>query len=308
MKTRLLLVLFCLFGFSQSLNAAVQSIVIAIDAGHGGKDSGAIGQHGTYEKDVVLAISEQLKTALMGYEGIKPVLIRSDDKFLSLLERRDLAEKHYGADMFLSIHADSVEEHWVSGASIFVLSEQGASSARARYLAEIQAVDEQIQVSAEESQEILDIIADLTTEGTLEHNAIAAKMILRALANQRIKLSRTVPEYADFGVLKSSKMLALLIETGFISNAEDEKKLIVPVYQDQVAKAIAKGVHEYYQQFPIPGSIYDHQITVLKYTVERGDSLYGLARKWQVSVSDIKRWNKLTSNQINIGQVLEIHQ
>lgn len=237
-----------------------RNIVVAIDAGHGGEDPGAIGQAGTYEKHVTLAIARELKERLEAEPGITAVLTRTGDYFLPLQERRRLARYQHKADIFVSIHADAAENRAARGASVFALSLKGAGSATSRFarmLAERENRADLIGGAALESEDnvLRNVLADMVVAGSLEHSLHMGRHILSGLGRLAHLHSRQV-EQAGFAVLKEPGMVSLLVETGFISNPEEERKLISRQYQQELADAIAAGVRRYCMQYPAPATYF----------------------------------------------------
>lgn len=222
--------------------------IIAIDAGHGGEDPGAIGKRGTREKDVALAIAKQLKYLIDREPNMRAVLIRTGDYYIALQERVQRARRHH-ADLFISIHADAFHDRRAEGASVFTLSEKGASSAAARWLAARENRSDLIGgVKLKDKNKILaSVLLDLTQTKSKEEGCKAAHYILRSLGKMSV-LHRGQVEQAGFAVLKAPDIPSLLVETGFISNLQGEAKLRNPQYQRQVAQAILNGVRHYVGQ------------------------------------------------------------
>ena len=234
---------------TQPNNASAQSrrdVIIAIDAGHGGRDPGAIGRKNTHEKDVVLAIAIRLHNQLVAVPGIRPVLIRDSDVYVDLRERIDRARRAK-ADMFVSIHADAIDREGASGSSVYALSLDGASSEAAAWLAksENEAAALYGNVSLNEMEDgLAQTLLNLTQGNTMERSLEVGYDVLSQLA--RIgKVHKPSVEQAAFAVLKSPDIPSILIETAFISNRDEEKKLNSPAYQDQVAAAIGQGLYSY---------------------------------------------------------------
>lgn len=226
-----------------------REIVIAIDAGHGGMDSGTIGNSNTYEKHIALAIALELKKIIQKNKGLKAVMIREKDEFLRLRERLDRA-RHAQADIFISIHADANREsNQVHGASVYMLSPKGASSEAAKWLAEKENLADLIGgVTLSDKDDVLaSILLDLSQTGTLELSSKLAQNVLSSLG----KVSRLIHQdvqQAAFLVLKSPDIPSILIETGFLSNRNDEKNLNNPNHQKQLAIAIFNGIQTYLSQ------------------------------------------------------------
>lgn len=222
--------------------------IIAIDAGHGGEDPGAIGKRGTREKDVALAIAKQLKYLVDREPNMRAVLIRTGDYYIALQERVQRARRHH-ADLFISIHADAFHDRRAEGASVFTLSEKGASSAAARWLAARENRSDLIGgVKLKDKNKVLaSVLLDLSQTKSTEEGHKAAHYILRSMGKIAV-LHRGQVEQAGFAVLKAPDIPSLLVETGFISNLQGEAKLRNPQYQRHVAQAILNGVRHYVGQ------------------------------------------------------------
>lgn len=281
----------------------VRKIIVAIDPGHGGKDPGAIGQGGTYEKHIVLNIAKKVFAELKAHKGFEPKLIRAKDEFVSLTERRKIAAKTYDADLFLSIHADAAENKTAKGASVYILSTQGASSASARYLAQMHNKVEELNADVED--DLLALLADITVEGTVEHSHYAGEAILKEL-KKLVPLHKNTVEHAGFAVLKNSKMVSLLVETGFISNKSEERKLKKTSHQDNLARAIVKGLVSYYEKYPEPNTYFAAKQQGYVYLVKAGDNLSIIANRYNVSIKTLKNYNDLSKDTIYVGQKLKI--
>lgn len=214
---------------------------VVIDPGHGGKDSGAIGPAGTQEKDVVLAIGKRLRDFLRGEPGMKVVMVRSDDRFVDLRRRAEIAREAH-ADLFVSLHADAYEDGAVKGSSVFVLSENGASSEVARCLADRENAGEVggVDLGAEDAL-VASVLVDLSKNANREASDKAANAIMRSLAHD-FKTHNATVQKAGFRVLKSLDVPSLLIETGFITSQEEEHRLTDPKQQDRLSRAIFNGI------------------------------------------------------------------
>ncbi len=230
-----------------------RDVVIAIDAGHGGIDPGAIGKKGSYEKTVVLAIARQLERLIRQAPGLRAAMIRNDDSYLKLRDRIERARR-YQADMFISIHADAYQKGAarISGSSVYILSQRGASSEAAHWLAEKEnAADLLGGVSLNDKNDTLaSILLDLSQTGTLEASGRLAHHILGSLSGIGPVHHKKVQQ-AAFMVLRSPDIPSILIETAFISNPTEERKLNNRQHQRTVAKAIFKGIKAYLKQHPV---------------------------------------------------------
>jgi len=202
-----------------------REVIIAIDAGHGGEDPGALGRKGTREKDVVLAIARKLERLLQQEPGMKPVMIRDGDYYVGLRDRVEKA-RQYQADLFVSIHADAFNDHRARGSSVYVLSDRGASSEAARFLAESENSADLIGgVSLDDKDDLLKLVlVDMVKNSTIEDSHDVAARVLRDLRHVNT-LHKNRVEQAAFRVLKSPDVPSILIETAFISNPEGERKL-----------------------------------------------------------------------------------
>jgi N-acetylmuramoyl-L-alanine amidase len=224
-----------------------RDIVIAIDAGHGGVDPGASGKRGTREKDVVLAIAKVLAARINSEPGMRAVLTRDADFFISLRERNTRARRAK-ADLFVSIHADAIANPDVSGSSVYVLSDRGASSEAARWLAEREnAADLKGGIKLDDKDAMLaNVLLDLSQTASISASMVAAENVLKAL-DRTGEVRKPRVQQAGFVVLKSPDIPSLLVETAFISNREDERKLSMPAHRAKLANAIFAGIEQYFQ-------------------------------------------------------------
>jgi N-acetylmuramoyl-L-alanine amidase len=231
-------------------------IIIAVDAGHGGDDPGATGVSGTREKVVTLAIARALAARIDREPGMHAVLTRDGDYFVELRDRMNRAHAAH-ADMFVSIHADAVRDRGVSGASVYILSERGASSEAARKLAEQQnAADLKGGISlSDQRPDVSAVLLDVAQNANIGQSVEAADRVLGALDHVGAVRKREVQQ-AAFVVLKSPDIPSLLVETAYISNASEERKLRAPGEQQRLADAIFSGIDSYFRKFPPDGSQY----------------------------------------------------
>ena len=222
-----------------------QKLVVAVDAGHGGEDPGALGKRGTREKDVVLAIAKKVASRINKHPQMQAVMIRKGDYYVGL-EKRTRIARDYGADLFVSIHADAVKRRNVRGSSIYALSDKRATSEIAKWLAAKEnASDLAGGVSiADKDDDVAGVIMDLMMDNTKHESIIFAKDVLHEMKQVGPVLHNTI-ERASFAVLKSPDIPSILIETAFISNPKDEKKLKNKKFQNRIADAIFNGINRY---------------------------------------------------------------
>ncbi len=229
----------------------LRDVVVAVDAGHGGRDPGAIGRRaGTREKDVTLAIARKLAAELRRRPGIRPVLVRDGDYYLPLRRRTEIAARH-GADLFVSIHADAFRDPKVHGASVYVLSRNGASSEAARWLAEREnAADRsaaRLELGGHEAM-VRTALVDMSQTGADRLSTTAAEGLLASLKRRQVPVHGRHVHRAGFAVLKARNIPAVLVETAFLSNASDEKRLRTSGYQRKIARALADGIEVYFKR------------------------------------------------------------
>ena len=236
--------------------AGMRTLVVAIDAGHGGQDPGAIGPTGKREKDVTLAMARELARQVNAIPGLKAFLVRESDVFIPLPMRAQRA-RAAKADIFVSLHADAAENRSARGSSVYVLSTKGASSQRARWLADKEnAADLVGGVRLQQTENVLaGVLLDLAQSGHMRASEDAANHVLGGLKRVGNNHKPNI-ERANFAVLRTSDMPAMLVETAFISNAEEEKRLIDPAYQRKVASAVVDGINTYFTRQPPPGTLF----------------------------------------------------
>ena len=288
-----------------------RDVVIAVDAGHGGDDPGAIGPGRLYEKDVVLAIATKLSAMFDKEPGFKAELTRKGDYYLAHRKRTDIA-RQAEADVFISIHADAFMTPDASGASVYVISQRGATSETARWLAEKENRADLIGgVGLDDKDDMLaGVLLDLTSTHSLSASLDMGQQVLNAIKPLN-HLHKKQVEQAAFLVLKSPDIPSLLIETGFISNPAEAKKLRTQAHQERMAKAIYTGVKSYVGQNPPLGSYLAwkkqaNPAELATYKIVRGDTLSAIASKHSVSAERLKTYNGLRNDRIKIGQLLKI--
>lgn len=291
--------------------------VIAIDAGHGGKDPGAIGKRGVKEKNVTLAVATQLAKYVNSNPRFKGTLIRSKDVFVDLDKRSEIARSHK-ADILISIHADSVASgNYARGASVWVLSNNRAQRENSKVLKGdkgqlLSGVSEVLSSTDKQNPYLAATILSMSSDNTRSEGYNMGQEILNKLG-KFTKLHKKEPIHASLAVLKSPDIPSLLIETGFLSNPYEEIQLNQPNYQKQIAYSIYQGIVAYYEKYTIQHikSRYESAIRtgaakVVIHEVQKGESLSVIAQKYKKTVSSIKQHNRLTSDNIRIGQKLVI--
>ena len=281
-----------------------RDVIIAIDAGHGGEDPGALGRRGTREKDVVLAIARKLEKLVQKEPGMRPVMIRDGDYYIGLRKRVKKAREHQ-ADLFISIHADAFKNHRARGSSVFVLSDRGASSEAARFLAESEnSADMLGGVSLDDKDDLLKLVlVDMVKNSTIEDSHDVAAKVLRDLRHVNT-LHKNRVEQAAFRVLKSPDVPSILVETAFISNPAEERKLRSTRHQQALAKAMLGGIRSYFHSNPPPGTLLAERPK--RHVISRGDTLSEIAARYRVSVRTLRRHNGLRSDRLKVGDVLQI--
>jgi len=282
-----------------------RDIIVAIDAGHGGDDPGALGPKGTKEKVVVLKIAKKIAQLLEKQKGFKPVLTREGDYYIGLRNRMKMARKNK-ADLFISIHADAFHDPRVRGASVYVLSSRGATNEATRWLADREnAADLVGGVKLEDKDDMLaSVLLDLSQTATRQASMVVADNVYKQMKKTGKIHGRNVLK-AGFVVLKSPDVPSLLIETAFISNPTEEKNLNNPAHQLKMANSIVKGIQEYFNQSPPPGTWLAAQAPK-RHTISSGETLSEIAQQYSVSLAMLRTTNRLKNNQLRVGQVLTI--
>lgn len=294
-----------------SLNVAtsrepLREVVVAIDPGHGGHDPGAIGPGGTREKDVVLQIARRLAERIEREPGMRPVLIRTGDYFLPLRERINRARAAQ-ADVFMSVHADAIHDRRVQGSSVYILSERGASSEAARFLAQREnSADLRLGgVPIERTDDSLTgVLLDLAQSGSLEaSHSLAARLISEM---HRVgKVRKPQVERANFAVLRSPDVPSVLIEAAFISNPSEERKLRTASFQGSLVDAVLTGLRAYFATHAPPGTMIAEGRND-RHIIRPGETLSVIANRYQMTVAELQAVNDLPNDRIFAGQVLQI--
>ena len=308
--------------------ARQRKLIVAIDAGHGGQDPGARGLNGSLEKNVTLAVARELARQINAEPGMRAVLTRKGDYFIPLTERYRIARKAK-ADIFISIHADADPTHTATGSSVYVLSQRGASSQAARWLADQENAADLIGgVSlGDKDSTLASVLLDLSQSATMRASDDVARDVLAALHNLG-RTHKSQVERANFVVLRSPDVPSMLVETAFITNPGEEQHLNDPEYRSRLATAITNGVHDYFSANPLPGTIFaqqenppedtvatavptqiaraDNPATISLHVVERGESLADIADEYGVSVHALRSANGLSGTRVRPGTRLSI--
>ncbi|KIH85542.1 N-acetylmuramoyl-L-alanine amidase [Pseudomonas batumici] len=296
--------------------AGKRDIIVVIDAGHGGEDPGASGSRGQHEKDVVLAIARELQRQVGGMKGYRAELTRTGDYFIPLRGRTEIARKK-GADLFVSIHADAAPSAQAFGASVFALSDRGATSETARWLADSENRSDLIggagNVSLDDKDKMLaGVLLDLSMTASLTSSLNVGQKVLSNIGRVT-PLHKQRVEQAGFMVLKSPDIPSILVETGFISNSNEASKLASSNHQQALARSISAGIRQFFQQNPPPGTYIawlrdsgkiaqgprDHRVAP-------GETLAMIAVRYQVSPATLRSANNLSSDELKVGQTLTI--
>ncbi|MGV3003311.1 LysM peptidoglycan-binding domain-containing protein [Vibrio sp.] len=285
-------------------------IVVAIDPGHGGEDPGSIGPTRKYEKHVTLAIAKKVVAKLNSTSNIHAILTRTGDYYVNLNKRSEIARKNKSL-LLVSIHADSYTSAGPRGASVFVLSTRRANTEIGRWVVKKEEQSELLggggvllsknSNDKNVSQTVLDLqFSHSQTEG----NKLALKMIQELRQVTRMHTSK--PVYASLAVLKSPDIPSILVETGFMSNPQEEKLLVQNYHQNKLAGAISNAVIEYFKANPPEGMIVVNQSSGSTHKVKSGESLSVIAHNYGTTTANLMKWNNLKSSTVFVGQELKV--
>ncbi len=294
--------------------AGKRDIIIAVDAGHGGDDPGAVSVDGVQEKDLVLSMARELKRQLGQLAGFSAYLVRDGDYYVSLGERRERARR-MKAHLLLSLHADAFNSPQAHGSSVYALSLEGSTSAEAQFLAErgnkadlMGGVD--LEAASKRNPYLAATLLDLAINSGTLVSALELGDRLLATMKRVSHLHKPEVERAAFAVLKSPDVPSLLIESGFISNPRDLQNLVDAGYRRALVRAIVAGVHEYFVDNPPAGTLLawqrEHPQSNLEYIIQKGDTLWEIARDHGVSVKSILELNTRKDAGIRVGERLLI--
>ena len=295
---------------NKNLNKSIRDIVVAIDAGHGGKYPGAVGPNNILEKDVTLLIAKELERTLRDTYGYRPVMIRDGDKTLDLNNRYQDARK-YGADIFISIHADGFRLSSVKGASVFIWSDE-ASSTVARNLSKkqrqrIQADIKNLKPVDFDEDAARQTYPEMYKKKISESKVLGTKILDQLKRDPFTKIHKKNVEYADFRVLKSIDIPSVLVESGFITNPEDAQRLKGKPGRRMIARSVFLGIHNYFKDKPKANTFMSIDPGYVTYKIQKGDVLSEIAIRFGVTVEEINTENKLNKKLIYPGQLIKIN-
>ena len=283
----------------------LRDVIIAIDAGHGGKDPGATGKKGTKEKTVTLQMARRLEKKINAQKGMKAVLTRRNDRFMRLRERIHKA-RDYEADMMISLHADSFPDPRARGSSIYALSVDGASSETAKLMAEKENAADllfgDVDLAVEDAM-VKEVLFDLSLTGTIQSSLDIGEEILGQIKHVN-RVHKKQVQQAGFAVLKAPNIPSVLLETAFISNPREEKNLKSSAHQKKVANAVCKGVVNYFARKAPPGTWLS--ASAAEHKVKSGESLSTIADRYKTSVENLRARNAMHTTNLSAGQVLKI--
>lgn len=322
-----------------------RDIVVAIDAGHGGKDVGAQGANGTQEKDVVFAIAKRLEGYVNAQPGMKAVMIRNGDYFVKLHQRVNIARSSK-ADLFVSIHADAFNDTSAHGASVYTLAKKGASSDSARWLADSENASDSVGGAGIDTKDdvLASVLMDLSQTAAKEASQNVGSKVLKNVKTVS-HLHREAVQKAGFVVLKSPDIPSILVETAFISNPDEEQRLNTNAYQDKMASALFRGIVAHFKQYapantlmaqmsksgkvqqlakaePVEDAFVDSRVRVVRsdvddsfvatatsksqHVINQGETLSGIAQQYGVSMRALRMANGMDDGNVRVGQVLQI--
>ena len=294
---------------TKKLKTNMRDIIVAIDAGHGGKYPGAVGTNNILEKDVTLLIAKQLARTLKDTEGFSPLMIRAGDETVSLNDRYQIARRN-AADIFISIHADGFRLSSVKGASVFIWSEE-ASSTVARNLSDakrkrIQADIKNLKIYDFDEDAARKMYPEIYQAKIQESKMLGTKVLDQLKKDPATKIHKKNVEYADFRVLKSIDIPSILVESGFLTNPEDAERLKTMEGRRMIARSIFVGIYNYFVEKPIPNTVVRNDSEYLAYEIQNGDTLLEIAIRFGVTIDSIVSVNDIKNNSIFKGQKILI--
>lgn len=288
-----------------------RDIIVAIDAGHGGTDPGSIGPAGSYEKNITLSVAKMLESKIAAENGMRAVMTRTGDYYISPNARPDVARKHK-ADLLVSIHADAFTQPEPRGGSVWVLSMGRADSELGRWLEKTERHSELLGGAAEvisdnaSERYLAETILGLSMDHAMSTSYDLSKKVISEM-KQITRMHKKLPQAASLAVLTAPDIPSILVEVGFISNPQEEKNLNWSKYRQQLANSIFVATKHYFSQTPPDGTLWASLKSENRtHKVRSGESLSLLAQRYNVKVSSIMSANNLSSDRVRIGQVLTI--
>lgn len=296
----------------EALSSGDRDIVIAVDAGHGGEDPGSIGPSGLYEKKVTYQIAQKITNLINAEKGLSAYMVRTGDYYVHVNKRSVIARKHK-ADLLISIHADAFTSPQPKGASVWMLSLRRANTEIGRWIEQTEQHGEllggagEIIVDTQNEKYLAKALLDMS----MDHSITTSYALSQEMIDQLSKVThmhKKTPQTASLGVLKSPDIPSLLIETGFISNPTEERKLNQRDHQQKLAVAIARSIKNHFRKYPPEGTLYASTYRSTDHIVAKGESLSVIAKRYSTSVSALRQVNQLKSDMLRIGQTLKIPQ
>lgn len=288
-----------------------RDIIVVIDAGHGGKDTGALGRSGLREKDVTLDIAKRLAALVQQTTGFTPVLVRHDDTYVTLDDRLNIARRAQ-ADFFISIHADANRDRGLRGATVYSIeSKRAAYEQRERLADRANAADLIGGVSISDKDEMLArVLLDLSQKASMSNSLTAGNYMIEHLS-RITSIRKAAVQEGSYAVLTSPDIPSLLVETAFVSNSRDEDSLRDPAFRNLIARALFGALIDYYRSNAPPESFVARnpppaQQAPIRHVIARGETLSEIAERYRISLRELRRANEISGDVIRIGQVLTI--
>jgi len=281
-----------------------RTLVIAVDAGHGGKDFGTKGKPNLYEKDLALDIARRLAGELERNEGFDAILTRDRDVFLDLVERTRIA-KRKGSDIFVSVHLNSAPRKSARGIEVWFISPAGAEARAKRIISNRDNAARELGLESPENGDIMQMLVDVNQQAMMERSFLLAELILDATDRSGLPPARSVKQQS-FAVLKSIDMPSVLVEAGFLSNSQDAAFIKKPEGRQAVAEAVAAGIVSYFKKYPPPPPA---PSAAVMHKVRAGETLWAISKKYNTTVAFIRKSNGLAeSDVLYVGQQLVIRE
>ncbi|EPE38003.1 N-acetylmuramoyl-L-alanine amidase AmiB [Candidatus Photodesmus katoptron Akat1] len=295
---------------NQGISRSFNDIIIAIDAGHGGEDSGSIGPTGKYEKHITLKVSKKLAEKINTMPGIKAILTRSGDYFVNLNKRSEIARKNK-ANLLVSIHADAFYTPHPRGASVFILNNKRADTEISRWIEDHESHSEllggtgQVLINKNVDKDVSKTLLDLQFNHSQKESYKLATKILKEIKKFSY-LHQKHPVNASLAILKSPDIPSVLVEIGFLSNPIEEKLLSQNDYQNKLAESLARAIVQYLKENPVENSLFFNFPNIRKHKVQPGEFLGKIAQQYSVTINQLRLVNELQSDQLLIGQIIMI--